>query len=84
LDMATEGRTRSLDARVAALAGRQHGVFSWAQLAALGMSANQRHTRLAERRLHRIHRGVYAVVEKKLLGIEGRSPRCWRSATAPS
>jgi hypothetical protein len=61
--MATEGRTRSLDARVAALAGRQHGVFSWAQLAALGMSANQRRTRLAERRLHRIHRGVDAVVE---------------------
>jgi hypothetical protein len=70
--MATEGRTRSLDARVAALAGDQHGVFSWAQLAALGMTANERHTRLAARRLHRIHRGVYAVVEKKLLRIEGR------------
>ncbi|HEX2125703.1 MAG TPA: type IV toxin-antitoxin system AbiEi family antitoxin domain-containing protein [Thermoleophilaceae bacterium] len=70
--MATKGRTRSLDSRVAVLAGRQHGVFSWAQLADLGMTPNERHTRLAARRLHQIHRGVYAVVGQKLLRAEGR------------
>ena len=70
--MATKGRTHLLDRALAALAERQHGVLSWKQLAALGMSADERHTRIAAGRLHRLHRGVYGVVGYKLLRTEGR------------
>jgi Transcriptional regulator, AbiEi antitoxin len=57
---------------VVELAARQHGVVSGAQLAALGMSRNELHTRVAAGRLHRLHRGVYAVVGPRLLKVEGR------------
>jgi predicted transcriptional regulator of viral defense system len=46
---------------VAALAGRQHGVVSARQLAALGMAPNAIGRRVRTGRLHRLHRGVYAV-----------------------
>jgi hypothetical protein len=70
--MATKGRTQPLDRAVATLAERHHGVVSWKQLAVLGMTADERHTRIAAGRLHRIHRGVYGVVAYKLLRTEGR------------
>jgi hypothetical protein len=70
--MSRKGRTRPLDSAVAALAGRQHAVFSQGQLADLGMTSNELYYRVAARRLHRLHRGVYAVVEPKLLSAEGR------------
>ena len=41
------------------------------QLARLGMSRHGLQTRLAAGRLHRLHRGVYAVVGPRLLRIEG-------------
>jgi hypothetical protein len=69
--MTAESRTRRLDLAVAALAGSQHGVVGWDQLAALGMTRHGRDTRLAARRLPRLHRGVYAVVGPGLLRIEG-------------
>jgi hypothetical protein len=69
--MAPEGRTRRLDRAVAALAARQHGVVAWAQLAKLGMSRDELRTRVAARRLHVLHRGVYGVVSHPLLRIEG-------------
>ena len=69
--MAREGRTRQLDRAVAELAERQHGVVAWAQLARLGMRPNELHTRLAAGRVHRLHRGVYGVVGRRLLSIEG-------------
>lgn len=47
--------------RLAALAGRQHGVVSARQLRALGYSASAISRATASGRLHRIHRGVYAV-----------------------
>jgi very-short-patch-repair endonuclease len=46
---------------VAALASRQHGVVSAAQLRALGLTARGIEVRLRARRLFRLHRGVYAV-----------------------
>jgi very-short-patch-repair endonuclease len=46
---------------VAALASRQHGVVSAAQLRALGLTAGGIEVRLRARRLFRLHRGVYAV-----------------------
>jgi predicted transcriptional regulator of viral defense system len=47
--------------RLAALAGRQYGVVSSRQLAALGYSRNEIGHAVAMSRLHRVHRGVYAV-----------------------
>jgi very-short-patch-repair endonuclease len=50
-----------VDRAIAALAARQHGVVATRQLAALGLSRNAVAARAAAGRLHRIHRGVYAV-----------------------
>ena len=46
---------------IADLAGRQHGVVAWFQLRAAGISRGLVDFRLAEGRLHIVHRGVYAV-----------------------
>jgi very-short-patch-repair endonuclease len=46
---------------IARLAGRQHGVVTRAQLAALGVGRGAVERRVAAGRLHRLHRGVYAV-----------------------
>jgi putative AbiEi antitoxin of type IV toxin-antitoxin system len=70
--MAAEGRTRRLDLALTALAARQHGVVAGAQLAELGMGRHAISTRVAAGRLHRLHRGVYAVVAPSLLSVEGR------------
>ena len=43
------------------LAAKQHGVITRRQLLELGLSAQSIQHRLARGRLHRIHRGVYAV-----------------------
>jgi very-short-patch-repair endonuclease len=57
--------------RVTRLAARQHGVVSVAQLAAHGVSKDAITARLRRGRLHRVHRGVYAVGHAGL-GHEGR------------
>lgn len=49
------------DARVAAIAARQHGVASIEQLRAAGLSDQAVSERRRAGRLHRMHRGVYAV-----------------------
>ena len=51
----------SADRRIAALASRQHGVVSGAQLRAEGLSKHAIQRRLAAGRLHRVRRGVYAL-----------------------
>jgi very-short-patch-repair endonuclease len=43
------------------LAARQHGVIAHFQLVALGFTESAIRWRVAEGRLHRVHRGVYAV-----------------------
>lgn len=43
------------------MAARQHGLVSYRQLAAVGLSAKAVTGRVDKGRLHRIHRGVYAV-----------------------
>lgn len=53
------------------MAARQHGVVSWPQLAALGLSRNAVHQRAKAGRLHRVHRGVYAVGHARLT-LRGR------------
>jgi very-short-patch-repair endonuclease len=59
--MNSESATPSLDARLAALAGRQYGVVTRAQLLGLGIGETGIRERLRTGRLHRLHRGVYAV-----------------------
>jgi predicted transcriptional regulator of viral defense system len=49
------------DKVVARLAERQHGVVAARQLAAIGLSRNAVSARAQAGRLHRVHRGVYAV-----------------------
>jgi predicted transcriptional regulator of viral defense system len=56
-----ELRARGLDAAIAALAQRQHGVVSRDQLAGLGLGRRAIGHRLECGRLHVIHRGVFAV-----------------------
>ena len=50
-----------IEARIAAVAARQHGVVTRAQTLAAGASPDQIKRWLAAGRLHGIHRGVYAV-----------------------
>jgi hypothetical protein len=57
-----------LDVEIAALADRQHGVVALRQLLEFGLSARAVQHRTARGRLHRIHRGVYAVGRSQLTG----------------
>jgi very-short-patch-repair endonuclease len=50
-----------IDTLIARLAARQHGVVALWQLTALGISTSGVSRRVADGRLRRIHRGVYAV-----------------------
>lgn len=54
------------DALIAALAARQYGVVTRAQLRELGLSDAAVGRRAAAGRLHRVHRGVYAVGHARL------------------
>ena len=56
-----EGLRRSPDASLAELAARQHGVVAFEQLLALGLTKSGVQRRVEAGRLHRLHRGVYAV-----------------------
>lgn len=55
-----------VDLAIAAIAARQHGVISHLQLVALGLSRESIQRRVRAGRLHRVHRGVYAVGHKRL------------------
>jgi Protein of unknown function (DUF559)/Transcriptional regulator, AbiEi antitoxin len=57
-----------LDAAIAALADRQHGVVALRQLRELGLSARAVQHRAARGRLHRVHRAVYAVGRSQITG----------------
>lgn len=59
------------DANVARIATRQHGVITASQLVGAGLSPAGVTRRLAAGRLHRLHRGVYAVGHPRLSN-EGR------------
>jgi Transcriptional regulator, AbiEi antitoxin/Protein of unknown function (DUF559) len=54
------------DAEVAKIAARQHGVITLRQLEAAGMTRRAVTGRVRSGRLHRIHRGVYAVGHRGL------------------
>jgi very-short-patch-repair endonuclease len=57
---------------IAALAAGQHGLFTIDQLRELGLSTSAVNKRATSNRLHRVHRGVYALVPPLLLTREGR------------
>jgi very-short-patch-repair endonuclease len=59
--MGAQSASQALERALAALAAMQHGVVGAPQLLALGFTRKQIELRLASGRLHRIHRGVYAV-----------------------
>jgi len=63
---------------VSALAERQHGVVSAAQLRTLGLERGAIEWRVRRGRLHRVHRGVYAVGHPRLT-FRGR---CWAAVLA--
>jgi very-short-patch-repair endonuclease/predicted transcriptional regulator of viral defense system len=52
---------RRVDEEIAALAARQHGMVTRRQLEAFGLSRSAVGRRARDGRLHRVHRGVYAV-----------------------
>jgi very-short-patch-repair endonuclease len=56
-----KGANPALDAAIARIAARQHGVISVTQLASVGIHRRGVTRRVQAHRLHRIHRGVYAV-----------------------
>jgi very-short-patch-repair endonuclease len=56
-----------LDRRIAEIAEHQHGVVSMRQLRGAGCSRDAVLTRVRSGRLHRLHRGVYAVGHRALL-----------------
>lgn len=63
--------TETLDRRVAALAGHQHGVVGRWQLDGIGLTEQMVRTRVAHGGLRLIHRGVYAVGHRALT-VESR------------
>ncbi|WP_370552535.1 DUF559 domain-containing protein [Conexibacter sp. CPCC 206217] len=54
------------DARLSALAERQHGVVARRQFAAIGVTPAAEKSRIASGHLVRLHRGVYAVGHRRL------------------
>jgi predicted transcriptional regulator of viral defense system len=65
-DMDGQRAARPIDAEIAGLATRQHGVVGRSQLVALGLSLDAIDHRVEQRRLLRLHRGVYAVGHRRL------------------
>ncbi|HEU5142872.1 MAG TPA: type IV toxin-antitoxin system AbiEi family antitoxin domain-containing protein [Solirubrobacterales bacterium] len=65
-----DGKVATVDERLADLAARQFGIASIGQLRHLGISDDAVRGRLLAGRLHRIHRGVYAI---------GYFPSRWRA-----
>lgn len=69
--MQGQKQTREFDREVAALAERQHGVVGRKQLREIGISDTAIDGRVAVGRLHRLHRGVFAVGHRAI-GVQGR------------
>lgn len=73
-----DGKVAPADVQVAKVAARQHGVLSIAQLRRLGLTDDAVRARTLVGRLHRLHRGVYAVGHRGL----GPEARCLAAVLA--
>jgi very-short-patch-repair endonuclease len=73
-------RVTGVDLAIAASASEQWGVVTLSQLVAAGLSRSAISRRVSSGRLHRVHRGVYAVVPPAALAPEGR----WLAAVLAS
>jgi hypothetical protein len=71
VDPRHQGKGAHVDAAIAQLADSQHGVVSLGQLRRIGLGERAVQKRAGSGRLHRIHRGVYAV-GRRGLGPKGR------------
>lgn len=71
--MPDKGRTPIFHGALAALAHRQHGVVSMAQLLRLGYSKGTILEWATAARIHRLHQGVYAVGHRRLTWYS----HCW-------
>ena len=69
--MAQKIDKHSVDHRILALCGRQHGLITRGQLLEMRMTDREIERRVRSGRLHRVHRGVYAVGHERLT-TEGR------------
>jgi predicted transcriptional regulator of viral defense system len=78
-DIGAQLRNDPVDAAIAAIAARQHGVIARIQLLRLGLGRRAIAHRVEQGRLHVIHRGVYAVGHARLT-IHGR----WMAAVLAS
>src|SRR4051812_35267673 len=67
-----------VDREIAALAARQHGVVSRGQLRDLGLADSAIGYRVSSGRLHRVHRGVFAVGHRRLPSLGA-----WSAAGLP-
>jgi very-short-patch-repair endonuclease len=65
-EIPTKRSSRGEEAAIAALATRQHGVVSHAQLTTLGLGAGAIKQRIGLGRLNPLHRGVFAVGHRSL------------------
>jgi Transcriptional regulator, AbiEi antitoxin len=65
-DVREELANAERDAAIARIAARQHGVISGEQLEGLGIGRQSLTRRVNAQRLHRIHRGVFAVGHRGL------------------
>jgi very-short-patch-repair endonuclease len=65
-EMQGKRNIREDEQAIAELAEAQYGVVARAQLMSLGLGSGAIEHRLALRRLHRLHRGVYAVGQRRL------------------
>ena len=85
--MVRKSAPQPLDARIAELADRQHGAVQRSQLAALGLSGEAVDKRVQRGRLYPVHRGVYAVGRRGLIGSRtldgGRARNGERSGAEP-
>ena len=63
--------TTNPDAAVAQIASKQHGVVTFEQLRDVGLGTGAIHLRVRNGRLHRLHRGVFAVGHARI-SREGR------------
>lgn len=74
-EIPTKSSSRAVEAAIAALATRQHGVVSRSQLLGLGLGAGAIKHRVALGRLQPLRRGVYALGHRAV-----RSEAWWMAA----